>query len=101
MNPLMWLYRDRSSPFYSARGVTPNERPILAGEAASVFSDAGFSVSSEFCSVQYRYIASTRLRWALPLYNALDRAVFHPQVMRPYRAFVLTRGVKPCQPSQQ
>ena len=26
MNPFMYLYRDRSSPFYSAKGVTENER---------------------------------------------------------------------------
>ena len=30
MNPFMWLYRDRSSPFYSPVGVTQNERPVLA-----------------------------------------------------------------------
>ena len=28
MNPFMYLYRDRSSPFYSAVGVTENERPV-------------------------------------------------------------------------
>jgi len=32
LNPVMWLYRDPSSPFYSSVGVTPNERPILKKE---------------------------------------------------------------------
>ncbi len=34
MNPFMWLYRDRASPFYSSLGVTANERPVLAREVA-------------------------------------------------------------------
>src|SRR5260370_42560381 len=42
MNPFMWLYRDRSSPFYSPLGVTANERPVLAGEVAPVFERPGF-----------------------------------------------------------
>src|SRR5690349_10089398 len=37
MNPFMWLYRDRSSPFYSPIGVTENERPVLAWRIADVF----------------------------------------------------------------
>ena len=44
MNPLMWLYRDPSSPLYSQVGVTENERPILSGQVAAIFRDAGFSV---------------------------------------------------------
>src|SRR5205085_9589512 len=55
MNPVMYLYRDRTSPFYSAVGVTENERPVLAYEIAGVFRRAGFSVQTEFLSdLQYR-----------------------------------------------
>ena len=36
MNPFMYLYRDRSSPFYSSVGVTENERPVLAQQVAAV-----------------------------------------------------------------
>ena len=39
----MWLYRDRSSPFYSSVGVTENERPVLAREVAAIFERAGFA----------------------------------------------------------
>jgi ubiquinone/menaquinone biosynthesis C-methylase UbiE len=95
MNPFMWLYRDRSSPFYSSVGVTENERPVLAKEAVATFQAAGFSVRTEYLSnLRYRYVASTRVRWLLPLYNAIDSMMFAPGFMRPFRSFVLTVGVK-------
>ncbi len=96
MNPFMWLYRDRSSPFYSQVGVTANERPVLAGEIAGVFGRAGFKVKTEYLSgLRYRYVASARVRWLLPLYNAIDNVLFAPRFMQPLRPFVLTVGEKP------
>jgi SAM-dependent methyltransferase len=95
MNPFMYLYRDRSSPFYSPVGVTPNERPVLAKEIAGVFRAAGFSVDTDYLSdLRYRYVASSRVRWLLPLYNAIDGLVFAPGFMGPFRSFVLTFGEK-------
>jgi len=95
MNPFMYLYRDRSSPFYSPVGVTANERPVLAGATAAVFRAAGFEVGTEYLSnLRYRYIASARVRWLLPLYNAIDGMVFAPPFMAPFRSFVLTYGEK-------
>ena len=96
MNPFMWLYRDRASPFYSPVGVTENERPVLASEAAATFRAAGFSVQTDYLSnLRYRYVASARVRWLLPIYNAIDSTLFAPGFMRPFRSFVLTVGVKP------
>jgi len=96
MNPFMYLYRDRSSPFYSSVGVTENERPVLARQIAATFRQAGFSVGTDYLSdLSYRYVASTRLRWVLPVYNALDRSLFTPGFMKPFRSFVLTHGEKP------
>lgn len=95
MNPFMYLYRDRSSPFYSSVGVTENERPVLAQQIASTFRAAGFSVGTDYLSdLSYRYVASSKLRWVLPVYNMLDRALFAPAFMKPFRAFVLTYGEK-------
>ena len=95
MNPFMWLYRDRSSPLYSSVGVTPNERPVLAKEVAATFGAAGFSTETEYLSnLRYRYVASSRVRWLLPIYNAVDGALFAPGFMRTFRAFVLTFGEK-------
>ena len=96
MNPFMYLYRDRSSPFYSSVGVTPNERPVLAHQAAATFRRAGFNVGTEYISnLQYQYLASARLRWLLSAYNAIESVLFLPYFMRPLRSFVLTHGQKP------
>lgn len=93
-NPFMWLYRDRSSPFYSSVGVTPNERPVVDREVSRVFVEAGFEVASDYMSVRYQYIASGLVRWLLPVYNLVDAALFAPAFMKRHRAFVLTYGRK-------
>ncbi len=95
-NPFMYLYRDRSSPFYSSVGVTENERPVLAHEVAAAFGGRGFKVGTDYISdLSYRYLASSKMRWLLPAYNALDRVLFAPDFMKPLRSFVLTFGHKP------
>jgi ubiquinone/menaquinone biosynthesis C-methylase UbiE len=96
MNPAMYLYRDRTSPLYSSVGVTENERPILAGEIAATFRNAGFIAGTEFQSgMKYRYIASGALRWLLPAYNFVDGIMFAPEFMKRFRSFVFTFGEKP------
>jgi ubiquinone/menaquinone biosynthesis C-methylase UbiE len=101
MNPFMWLYRDRTSPFYSPLGVTANERPVLAGDVAAVFERTGFDVSSHYLSgLTYRYVASSRARLFLPVYNFIDAAVFGLPFMERLRPFVLTAGTKRPAPNQ-
>jgi ubiquinone/menaquinone biosynthesis C-methylase UbiE len=96
MNPFMYLYRDRSSPFYSPMGVTENERPVLGHQVAAIFRKSGFAVKTDYISnLSYRYLASSKLRWLLPAYNAVDRLLFAPSILKPMRAFVLTYGEKP------
>lgn len=95
MNPFVYLYRDRSSWFYSSVGVTANERPVLAHQIATVFRQSGFKVRTDFTSdLRYRYLASSKLRWLLPAYNAINRVLFTPEFMKPFRMFVLTYGEK-------
>jgi len=96
LNPFMYLYRDRSSPFYSNKGVTENERPVLPGAIAAVFRQAGFRVQTEFLGgLAYRYVASAGARTLLPIYNAIDALVFSPPFLKSFRPFVLTSGEKP------
>ena len=78
LNPFMYLYRDRSSPFYSNVGVTEKERPVLAHRVADdVFKAAGFTVGTDYLSgLSYRYVASKRVSVFLPIYDAIDRIVF-------------------------
>jgi hypothetical protein len=60
-----------------------------------VFERAGFAVSSHYLAgLAYRYVASPRARALLPLYNALDAALFGLPVMERLRPFVLTAGTK-------
>jgi ubiquinone/menaquinone biosynthesis C-methylase UbiE len=95
MNPFMWLYRDRASPFYSSVGVTENERPVLARERAEVFRQAGFAVGTEYLSnLRYRYVASVKVRWLLPIYNAIDGVLSGLPFAKRFRSFVLTFGEK-------
>ena len=95
MNPFMWLYRDRASPFYSSVGVTENERPVLAWKIADIFRDEGFRVQTDYLAgLAYRYVASRRTRMLLPIYNFIDGAVFNLAIMQPFRPFVLTSGEK-------
>jgi ubiquinone/menaquinone biosynthesis C-methylase UbiE len=102
MNPFMWLYRDRASPFYSPIGVTENERPVLAHEVAAVFARAGFRVSSHYlASLAYRYVASACAQRFLPLYNFIDATVFGLGIMERLRPFVLTVGTKPTAPRSE
>jgi ubiquinone/menaquinone biosynthesis C-methylase UbiE len=93
LNPFMYLYRDRSSPFYSSVGVTENERPVMAKEVARVFSAAGLRVfSAGLGGLSYRYVASSRASQFLPVYNALEALLSAPAFMSPFRPFVLTYG---------
>jgi len=95
MNPFMWLYRDRASPFYSSVGVTENERPILAWRVADMFRDQRFRVRTDYLAgLAYRYVASQRTRALLPIYNFIDNTVFNIGIMRPFRPFVLISGEK-------
>ncbi len=95
INPFMWLYRDRSSPFYSSVGVTENERPVLAWRVAEIFRNEGFSVQTDYLAgLAYRYVASPRTRILLPAYNFIDNVVFNLSIMQPLRPFVLTSGEK-------
>lgn len=96
VNPFMWLYRDRASPFYSSVGVTENERPILAWQVADIFRSEGFRVQTDYLAgLAYRYVASQRTRMLLPLYNFIDNVLFNLAILKPFRPFVLTSGEKP------
>jgi SAM-dependent methyltransferase len=94
-NPFMWIYRDRSSPFYSSIGVTENERPVLAAQVRAVFQEAGFAVNTEYLSgLSYRYVASPRIRRFLAAYNFFDAHLFNFGITKVMISFVITSGEK-------
>jgi SAM-dependent methyltransferase len=93
-NPFMYLYRVKSSPFYSPKGVTPNEQPVRAEDVAAAFGAAGFVPKFDYVSVKYAYVASKLARAALPIYNLAEAVMFAPAPLRRFRAFVLSWGVR-------
>ena len=96
LNPFMYLYRDRSSPFYSSEGVTENERPVLPWHLKKLFKTVGFQTQTQFVDgLSYRYVASSTAKGILPIYNFIDKLFFKPFWMKPFRAFVFTHAVKP------
>ena len=96
INPFMYLYRDRSSPFYSSKGVTLNERPVIAGVVRKAFAEAGFNTCTAYLGgLPYRYVASEKARSLLRLYNKLDALLSTPSILTAFRPFVLTYGEKP------
>jgi len=69
---------------------------VLAHQTAAAFRRSGFMVGTDYISdLNYRYLASSKLRWLLPAYNAINRVLFSPDFMKPLRSFVLTYGEKP------
>lgn len=95
LNPFMYLYRDRSSPFYSSKGVTENERPILASQLRRMFQQQGLTYQPTFVDgLSYRYVESTTAQGILPVYNFIDKYAFRLPLLKPFRAFVFSSGTK-------
>ena len=96
MNPFMYLYRDRSSPFYSsgrgdrkrASGAVFPDRPRFSGRPDLPYR------TDYLAGLAYRYVASDKTRLLLPVYNFIDGTIFNLGLMKPFRPFVLTSGEK-------
>lgn len=95
-NPIMWLYRCKNSPFYSSKGVTPNEEPISKDLIHTIFSSFNFSEVNIYSisGVTYKYIESKYAKLLLPVYNLIE-ILFDLQFLRKnYGSFIITTGVK-------
>lgn len=95
LNPFMYLYRDRTSPFYSSQGVTENERPVLPKQVRDIFQSVGLKCNSTYVDgLSYRYVASETAKSILPIYNTLDKYCFRLPLLKIFRAFVFSSGIK-------
>lgn len=95
LNPFMYLYRDRTSPFYSSKGVTENERPVLPKQVRDIFQSAGLECKSTYIDgLSYRYVASSTAKGLLPIYNIIDRYCFRLPWLKTFRSFVFSSGQK-------
>ena len=94
-NPLMWLYRNKRSPFYSNKGITPNERLLKAKEIREAFSQAGFKVSVFAISgLSYKYIKDRKMALFLPLYNTIEKFFGLMPFSNRYGSFLITLARK-------
>ena len=95
-NPIMWLYRCKNSPFYSSKGVTPNEEPISKDKIYNIFNKFVFIQLNIFfiSGVTYKYIESKFARLLLPFYNLIEILFDLPFFRKKYGAFIITIAKK-------
>ena len=94
-NPFMYLYRDKSSPFYSSVGVSENEKPIVASNMRRQFEVKGFKVEIDFLSgLKYNHVESSLMKTLLPCYNFIDSLIFSLPFLRRFRPLVLITGTR-------
>lgn len=94
-NPAFWLYRSKSSPFYSSIGITKNERLIKTSEIKNVFLKTGFEIETKIVSgIKFSYVESKKGRLLLSAYNALDQILGAIPLEGFMGAFILGFGKK-------
>lgn len=74
-NPIMWLYRDKHSPFYSDKGVTSQERPLAKQEIENNLNKAGFCYTNVFAisGITHTYVKGKFASKFLEIYNYWEK----------------------------
>lgn len=94
-NPPFWLYRSKTSPFYSGIGVTENERLLKPTEIKKVFREAGLQMKTEIISgIKFIYVESRKARLLLTIYNFLDQILAATPLASFFGSFILGFGEK-------
>lgn len=95
-NPLMWLYRHPSSPFFSNIGITENEHLLSPAEVTSTMEKAGFTNVTTHCKsgVTFKYVATELGRFLLPLYNIFETLLGLTPLESKYGSFIIGYGEK-------
>jgi len=94
-NPAFWLYRSKSSPFYSSVGITENERLLRTSELKAVFRNAGFEMKTKVISgIKFSYVESKDARTLLSVYNFMDQILAITPLASLFGSFVLGFGKK-------
>jgi len=95
-NPFMWLYRHPSSPFFSQKGKTENERLLSAEQVRSAMEKTGFCNVVTRCKsgITFKYIESTVGRFFLPFYNLFEVLLGISPLASRYGSFLIGYGKK-------
>jgi len=94
-NPPFWLYRSKSSPFYSSVGVTENERLLKPSEIKAIFRNTGFEMKTRIVSgIKFSYVESEKARPLLFVYNFTDQILGMTPLASWFGSFILGFGKK-------
>lgn len=95
-NPLMWLYRHPSSPFFSKKGITENEHLLSSEQVAATMEKVGFINVNTRCKsgVTFKYVATRLGRFLLPVYNVFETLLGHSPWESRYGSFIIGYGEK-------
>jgi ubiquinone/menaquinone biosynthesis C-methylase UbiE len=95
-HPAMALFRHPKSPFYIAKGVSPDERPLRPSALRGAFLKAGFTAIRQRCqaNIPYRRVAPRAINACLGIYNGLDWLLEKSGLGRVFGTFVVTCGNK-------
>jgi ubiquinone/menaquinone biosynthesis C-methylase UbiE len=96
LHPAMALFRHPASPFYSSKGVSPDERPLRPSALKKAFERAGLKSIRQRCQsdIPYRHVAPVLLNACLGLYNFTDWVMERTYLARWFGTFVVTSGRK-------
>jgi len=98
-NPMMWLYRHPSSPFFSQLGKTENEILLSEKMLNSELTNAGFDNIDSYAigGVTFKFVESRKgkRRWLLPLYNTFETVLGKTPLAKKYGSFLLGYAQKP------
>ena len=96
LHPAMALFRHPLSLLYTAKGVSPNERPLLPARLDEAFRAAGFADIRQRCqaNIAYRVVAPKLINGLLGVYNICDRLLELSGLSRWLGTFVITVGRK-------
>lgn len=95
-HPAMALFRHPKSPFYIAKGVSADERPLRPTALRRAFQQAGLTAIRQRCqaNIPYRRVAPRAINACLGIYNGLDWILEKSGLGRLFGTFVVTCGNK-------
>ncbi len=96
-NPVIWIFRNRKSPFFIKGETTSNERPLTNSEIKEIFFKNDFKKVEVFAisGMSGKYVKNRILRTLLPIYNLFDYILGKIDFLSSrYGAFLLTYGQK-------
>lgn len=96
-NPAMWLYRVKSSPFYSSKGVTENEQPLSRRALTAALTDCSFAAVNCYgiTGITLSYIEGKSAQLLMYPYNVFEPLLGMTPLTKKIGSFLITYAEKP------